>query len=100
MQGFEAKKQHAIESNGLSVGPQSLKRSHVIGFVFTGVTVGPKGVFPGKPFKCAIPVSCAAIGFLAGLPRRERWQVGVAIFLSASATFSGNLLLWWIGHGR
>jgi|SRR5579864_846859 len=90
--------------------PPWLEQSYLIGLVTVGVAIDWYCAFEwfsrrysfwsGSVIRrmVLIVLSCAAVGFLATLPRRDRWQVGVAVFASASATVSGNLLLWWVGH--
>ena len=86
------------------------ERAYLIGFVVGGIAAdwycafewfsGRYSFLSGTVIQrmVLIVLSCAAIGFLAILPRRDKWQVGVVIFGSASATVSGNLLMWWTGH--
>ena len=97
----------------MNAWPPWLERSYLIGFVIGGVGVdwycafewfaGRYSLWSGTVFyrMVLIVLSCAAVGFLASLTRREkwqRWQLGVAVFAFASVNVSGNLLLWWVGH--
>ena len=105
------KSTQTVESDGaMSAPPPWLERSYLIGLVAIGIAVDWYCAFEwyfrrysfwsGTVFyrMALIVLSCAAIGFLATLPRRGRWQLGVAVFFFASVNVSGNLLLWWVAH--
>jgi uncharacterized membrane protein YraQ (UPF0718 family) len=100
-----------IESeNRVTEWPMWLEYFVFIGFILIGVGSDwycAFDWFSGKysPFTmrvlaraALIVLSCACIGLLAVIWRRGRRREGVAFFFLSSITFSGNMLLWRIGH--